>query len=229
MNNIDFTNYKFRSSFLPTLMVNGRSKSDILSETAKTGLRELWIKEVFGREKYDTTNKFTEKGIMCEADAMDLIKKVTRKTYFKNKEEFSNEFITGTPDIVLPDSVKDTKCSWSIHTFMNVDEDYALKNYYYQILGYMWLTGTPNGEIIFCLVNTPEEIMNDEMYRLSFKLPELNNSEEFTNKVKMNYIFDDIPEKMRLKRFSVPFSQEDVELLKERIIAGREYLKTLSL
>ena len=212
-------------------MVNGRSKSDILSETAKTGLRELWVKEVFKREKFDTTNKYTEKGILCEPDAMDLIEKVTKQTYFKNKEEFKNEFVSGTPDIILkPESiVKDTKCSWNIWTFANVDESYAIKTYYHQMLGYMWLTGVTKAELIFCLVNTPEEIMNDELMRLSYKFPEINESEEKAEKYIRNYKFDDIDESLRIKSFIIDFKQEDVELLKERINAGREYLKGLSL
>ena len=41
--------------------------------------------------------------------------------------------------------------------------------------------------------------------------------------------FDDIDESLRIKSFIIDFKQEDVELLKERINAGREYLKGLSL
>lgn len=229
MNKIDFSTYQFRCSGLPTLMVNGRSKSDILSETAKTALRELWIKESYGREKFDTSNKYTEKGIMCEPDAMDLIKQVTEKTYFKNNKHLTNDFIQGTPDIVLPGEVKDVKTSWSIWTFNNVDEESALKSYYYQLLGYMWLTGSTKSELIYCLVNTPEEIMNDELYKLSFKHPEINESDEQAAKYKVNYIFDDIPAKERMKAFAIEFNQDDVELLKERIVAARAYLATLSL
>lgn len=229
MTKIDFSTYLFRCSGLPTLMVNGRSKTDILSETAKSALRELWIRETYGREKFDTTNKYTEKGIMCEPDAMDLVKKVTKKTYFKNNDKFANEFINGTPDIVLPGEVKDIKTSWSIWTFNNVDEESALKSYYYQLLGYMWLTGSTKSELIYCLVNTPEMIMNDELYKLSFKYPEINESDEAMAKFKVNYIFDDIAPKERMKSFLIEFSQEDVELLKERIVAARAYLATLSL
>lgn len=234
MNNIDFSNYLFRCSSLPNIMVNGRSKTELLSETAKSALREIWIREVYSRQKYDTTNKYTEKGIMCEPDAMDLVRKVTRQAYFKNKEEFKNEFISGTPDIVIGKggesaTVKDIKNSWSIWTFNNVDEASALKAYYFQLLGYMWLTGSKVSELIFCLVNTPEEIMNDELYKLSFKYPEMNESDEKMAKFKVNYIFDDIPAKSRVKSFLIEFSQDDVEMLKERLIAAREYLKTLSL
>lgn len=234
MNEIDFSTFLFRCSSLPTLMVNGRSKSELLSETAKSALREIWIREVYGREKYDTSNKYTEKGIMCEPDAMDLVRKVTRQAYFKNKEEFKNEYVSGTPDIVVSKGateshVKDIKTSWNIWTFQNVDEASAYKAYYFQLLGYMWLTGARTSELVFCLVNTPEIIMNDELYKLSFRFPEMNESDEKMEKFKKNYIFDDIPAKLRVKSFMIEYSEDDVNLLKERLSAAREYLKTLTL
>lgn len=231
MDKIDFSTYKFRCSFLPTLMTNSRSKVDILSETAKTALRELWIKEVYGREKFDTTNKYTEKGILCEADAFDLIKKVKRKIYFKNKNEFSNEFIKGTPDIwdEAKKLIVDTKCSWSIWSFNNADEDYAHKSYFWQMMGYMWLTGSTKAELLFCLVNTPEEIMNDELFKLQYKFPEINESDEKAERFKKNYIFDDIPAKLRVKSFMTEYNEVQLDILKERIEAARAYLATIEL
>lgn len=229
MKTIDFSSYKFRCSSLPTLMVNGRSKSEILSETAKTALRELWIKEMFNRERYDTTNKYTEKGIMCEPDSMDLVQKVTNKVYFKNNERFENEYINGTPDIVLPGEVKDIKTSWSIWTFANVDEPTALKTYYYQLLGYMWLTGASKAELIYCLVNTPDEIMMEELRKLAYKYPEIDESEEKAEKYIRNYKFDDIPENLRMKVYEIEYNQDDVDTLQQRIIAARVFLSGLSL
>lgn len=212
-------------------MTNGRSKTDILSETAKAGLRELWIRVVFNREKFDTTNKYTEKGIMCEPDAMELIKEVTGITYFKNKVRFKNDFIEGEPDIFNEKGkfIIDVKTSWSIWTFNNVDEKYALYNYYYQLLGYMWLTGSTRADIMFCLVNTPEDIMMEELRRLAYKYPEIDESDEKAERFIRNYKFDDIPAKLRLKTIPVDFSDDDIELLKERVVAARVYLSTLSL
>lgn len=234
MNKIDFSKYIFRCSSLPTLMVNGRSKTELLSETSKAALREIWIREMFGREKFDTTNKFTEKGIMCEPDSMDLVQKVTSQVYFKNNQRFTNEYIGGTPDIAInPNTdkavIKDIKTSWNIFTFANVDQDSAMKSYYYQLLGYMWLTGAKKSQLIYTLVNTPPEIMADELYKLSFKYPEINESEEKAERFKKNYIFDDIPAELRMKVFDIEYNQEDIILLTDRLIAARDYLATLSL
>lgn len=231
---IDFSTYKFRCSSLPNLMTASRSKTEPLSETTKSYLRELWIKEVYGREKFDTSNKYTEKGIMCEPDSMDLVQKVTKQTYFKNTEKFENEFVNGTPDIVLkkgtPDArIKDIKSSWNIWTFNSVTEDSARKSYYFQMLGYMWLTGAKVADLIYCLVNTPEEIMNDELYKLSFRFPEINESDEKANRFKVNYIFDDISPELRMKQFMIQFNEEDIAQLKEKIVLSRQYMETITL
>lgn len=227
MNQINWDTYKFRCHTLPILMTKSRSASDPLSETAKAKLRELWIKEVYDRENYDSKNKYTEKGIICETESLELIQKVTGKVYFKNKKEFSNDFITGTPDVVS--ELMDVKNSWSIHTFMNVDEKYALKNYYFQLLGYAWLTDKELGKLVFTLINTPEEIMYEELRRLSYKYPEIDQSEEVMEKFKRNYIFDDIPEEQRIKSFEVKRSDEDIEKIKSQVIVAREYMKGLAL
>lgn len=240
MNKIDFSNYKFRCSSLGKLMTTARLKTDSLSQTTKSYLEELWIKEVYGREKYDTTNKYTEKGVMVESDSMDLVKTVTGVTYFKNNKHLENDFIQGTPDIIVPGKIvdgtvihkpliKDIKSSWSIWTFQAITEDSAKKDYGYQMLGYMWLSGAIQAELMYCLVNTPEEIMNDELYKLSFKYPEMNDSDEKMEPFKRNYIFDDIPASERLKKFVLNFSEEDVEMLKEKVMLSRQYMQGISL
>ena len=226
---IDWDTYKFRCSSLPMLMTKSRSKSDILSETAKACLREIWIKEMFGREKIDTRNKFVDKGISCESDSLDLVKEVLGVNYFKNNKEYSNDWIKGTPDIVTVMEIKDIKTSWDIWTFATVDEDKAYKDYYYQLLGYMWLTKSPNSELIYCLVDTPEEIINDELYRLSFKYKDISDNPETEMKVKRNYLFSDIEPKLRLKNYKFSYTEAETEAVKGILMEARKYLASLSL
>lgn len=228
---MNFNNYKFRASEIGILMTKSRSKSDPISETAKTRLREIFIREKYGREKLDLRNKFTEKGNMCEADSFELVKKVTGEIYFKNEKRLENEFICGTPDGIKSGvKVLDTKTSWDIWTFAEVNEKKATKDYYYQILSYMWLANVSVGDLVYCLVDTPEIIINDEVYRASFKYPELNNgSEEILNNFKKNYLFNDIPENERVKKYEFVYSDEAVKEVIEGVKLWREYLNGLSL
>jgi hypothetical protein len=225
----NFFNYKFRASSLPILMTTSRSKSDTLSETTKTYLKSLWIAEMYDREKYDNRNKFTEKGIACESDSLSLIQEVTGETFFKNQEHFENEFVQGTPDIINLPKIEDVKTSWDIWTYQAVDKEVAGKDYFWQVQGYMWLTGAKSAVLRFCLVNTPELIVNDEMYKLSFKYPELQDNPELEAKMRRNYLFDDIPAKKRLKSFKFRSSNKKIRMLKKQIKAARAYLNTIKL
>lgn len=224
MNIVDWKTYKFRCSGLGNIMTKSRSKDDPLSETTKSYLKELYIKEVFGREKSDMlANKFTQKGIMCETDSLEMVERVTGQKYFKNIKKVCNDYICGTPD-VIDEQIIDIKTSWDLFTFANITEEKAKKDYYYQLLGYMHLTGRSKASLIYCLVNTPKHLMDQELYRLQFSLAEGENL-----KYKNNYIFDDIPESMRVKIYSIDYVEEDMKLLQMRINDCRNYLLQLSL
>lgn len=224
MEKIDWSTYKFHCSGIKNLMVNSRKKDDLLSETTKSYLREIWIKETFKREKSDmVNNRYTQKGIMCETDSLELVERVTGKKYFKNQETLSNEWVVGTPD-VKGDNLIDIKTSWDLFTFAAITEDEAKKDYYYQILAYMWLLNKKTASLYYCLVNTPDIIMSREIDRLSYTLPE-----EEINKYKNNYIFDDIPESMRIKSYQYEYDMNTVEEIKIRITNARTYLLSIKL
>lgn len=225
---INFDNYLFRASGLGNLLTNPIKKDEVLSETTKTYLRELWIAEVFDRRKY-VANKFTSKGIACESDSLDLVKEVTGKTYFKNQKEYSNDFIKGTPDVVSDDFILDIKTSWDIFTFSSVTLTGAMKDYYGQMLGYMLLTGKEKAKLTYCLVTATEDIIQEELRRLSYSFPEIDQSEEAAAKYRKNYEFDDIPAAMRMKQFELPLDVEVKEKLYTRIEASRAYMNSLSL
>lgn len=223
----DFNNYKFRCSGLANLLVEPRSKSETLSETTKAYLREIWILEVYGRVKY-ISSKYMDKGIAVESDSLDLVKAVTGKTFFKNQKQFENEYITGTPDVIDTDSVTDIKSSWDLWTFAAVTEDSARKTYYPQVLGYMWLTNKKQAHLNYCLVNTPAHIVDYELYKLKAN-GTIKDTTEDEEKALLNFNFDDIDAKKRLKAYSFEFSEEIQSKLIEKIKISREYLNSLSL
>ncbi len=226
---MNFNKYKFRCSGLGNLLTNPIKKGEVLSETTKTYLKELWIKEVFGREKLIAT-KYMDKGIAVESDSLELIKTVTGKTYFKNQKLNENDFIIGTPDVdgKNEDSFIDVKSSWDVWTFGAVTEDSAKKTYYGQLLGYMILLGKQKASLAYCLVNTPEDIIQYEMYKLKAS-GDIKDTIEDEARDRANYIFDDIDPAKRIKMFDFEREVEVETKLIERIIAGREYMNNLSL
>jgi len=218
-----FDTYKFHPSSIKHLMVKSR-KAGELSETTKTYLEELYIKEVYGREKTDKlANKYMQKGIMCETDSIRLLEKVTKNTYFKNNKTYENNYLIGTPDITKP-VLYDIKTSWDIWTFMGTKEEDARKDYYYQLLCYMAILDKKEGSLAYTLVNTPDILMNDELYKLSFKV-----DEKEVDKYKVNYIYDDIDEVKRVKIFKFEYSEEDLQAVYAKIDEARSYLNNISL
>lgn len=127
-------------------MVEPRSKNELLSETTKKYLREVMIYEKYGRKK-DISNKYIEKGLAVEEDAITLYSRFTKVFYKKNEKQLKNEQITGTPDLYEGDNIEsaslilDIKSSWDIFTFFNSKLDALNKDYYWQLQGYMALTG----------------------------------------------------------------------------------------
>ncbi len=224
---MNYNHYCFRCSMLPTLMTNSRSK-DELSETTKDKLREIWIEEEYGRVK-EVSNKFTEKGIVCEDESITLLNTVKGKSLTKNIVELGNEYFTGTPDLI-DGEIWDIKTSWDIWTFMKSTENAANKSYAYQILGYLDLTGLRTGHIAYCLVDTPPIFIRDETYKLSFTMTE--ESKEFKEKeaqIKKNMTFADIPKEKRVKVYDFTYDETLIKEVKERVIKWRNYLNSLSL
>jgi len=226
MNTVDFSKQKFHPSSLKLLMTNSRSKSEPLSETAKGCLHEIYIEEVFGRRK-TISSAAMKKGTAVETDSLELLQTVTGEVYFKNQATIENEYLIGTPDVIDKKNSKvvDIKSSWDIWTYSRVTGDSALKDYAWQVKGYMWLTDTRSAQLVYALVNTPEFLIADELYKMSFTMPLNTDMEQF----RPNFIFDDIPSEMRIKQFEVAYFDEEMSELRSRLDLCREYLSTLKL
>lgn len=168
-------NTLFRASQLGKLMTDARTKSG-LSETTKSALLEVYVQQKYNRYK-EISNKYIEKGIAVENDAIDMWRRHRNEIVFKNEEMFANDFIKGTPDLLIKDdetglvvNVPDIKSSWDIHTFMDAKQNDISKDYYWQGQAYCWLTGAPRATFCYVLVSAPIEMINDEKYRLSRRL-----------------------------------------------------------
>jgi len=173
--NNNMNNTLFRASQLGKLMTDARTKSG-LSETTKSALLEVYVQQKYNRYK-EISNKYIEKGLAVENDAIDMWRRHRGEIVFKNEEMFTNEYIKGTPDLLIKDdetglvvNVPDIKSSWDIHTFMDAKTSDISKDYYWQGQAYCWLTGAPRATFCYVLVSAPIEMINDEKYRLSRRL-----------------------------------------------------------
>lgn len=222
---VDFSDYKFRCSSLGKLMVDSRTKKDPLSKTTMTYLQEIHKEQVFGRAN-EITSMYLDKGIQVESEAIDMYNRVHKTNLVKNEEFFENDFICGTPDIVNP--LIDIKSSWDFSTFPLNKVEIPTKDYEWQLIGYMILTNSVDSELAYCLVNTPDMLIQDELRRLSWKTGMIDLPLELEEETFRNHMYEDIPEELRIKRFKLVLEQESIDKLYERIEACRTYLNSLS-
>ena len=148
--------FKIRCSAIGQIMKNGTDKKS-MGETAKSYV-EQWIKEqLYGRKK-EFSNKYTTKWLSVEQDAIDYISDVLEYGFLlKNEENLSNDFLTGTPDIILNNFIIDIKSSWNCFTFPLFEDEIKNQDYVWQGQGYMALTGAETFRVIYVLMDTPED------------------------------------------------------------------------
>ena len=203
--------FKIRASGLGKLMTEPKTKVDKeagnLSATAKSFLIEWYTEQLYGRRK-PLENKFLAKGNACEDEAIAYLNKLNGTDWKNNKEQFSNDYMTGEPD-VISDHIVDIKNSWSCFTHPLFTKE-AKKDYQWQVLGYMWMLGKRKGEVVHTLMNTP---------------PELIPFGENIN----DHIYHGLPDHLRIKRFTVPYSEEKIEQIKMKVIKAREFLSAIAI
>ena len=217
----------FRCSSLGKLMTDPRTKSETLSETAKSYIQDLFKERELGIYK-EFSSRYTDKGLEMEDEAIQFASEVLNWEFVvKNEVRFNNEWLTGEPDINTDNLLADIKCSWSGSTFPLFDETLKNKDYYYQLQGYMMLTGHDTSELVYCLMNTPHQIVEDEVRRQHWKLNLIDEDLEVRQAVQEMHNFDQIPNNLRVKRFIVQKDDAAQEKIKERVEIAREYYNQL--
>lgn len=233
---MDFTKTLIRSSSLGYLMTEPQSKSDreagLLSKTAQKHLIEVYVAEKYGRRK-DIQTKQMKKGIQVEDESIKLLSKFMGKDFYKNEERFTNDYITGMPDIITDDCIIDIKSSYDIWTFLGNLPDKLDSLYYWQMMCYMWLTDKPKAKVTYCLSNTPFGMIEQEKKSLFYKMDVISEeSPEFIKeslKLEFNMTFDDMPIKERVLVFNVDRNEDDILKIKNKVEKAREYLEEIEI
>ena len=165
---------KWHPSSIGKLMTNGRGKNEV-GATAKSYIKQV-AKENFYGYRSEINNKYIQKGLMQEQDSIDLLNTVRFEGYIKNDVRMVNEVMTGECDIVTNDSIIDIKTSWSLDTFPVLAEDGYDALYEWQLRAYMMLYDRPKAELIYCMVTTSNELLNEwenlDIHRVDHIAPE---------------------------------------------------------
>ena len=219
---------KVRCSQIGKIMTNPRTKGERLSQTTKSYILELAIQEKYGIHK-EFWSRYTDKGNEVEDEAIKLVGEVLNVGFiYKNEERITNEYITGVPD-VNTDVLIDVKSSWDAFTFFEkvVEDELKNKDYYYQLQGYMWLTDKQEALLCYCLIDTPLQIVEDEIRREHWKQNLISESSDLREFVEDKHTFGHIPKEKRVKTHVVKRDDDVIEAIKTRIEECREYYNNL--
>jgi hypothetical protein len=220
---------------LPVLELKRHFKSP-LSEGCKTFLGGVYATEKYGKwsPSKDIGSRQTEKGTEVEDDSLTLVSRLEKKLLVKNEERVENDWFSGHPDAFEGDNLQhatiihDVKSPWDIETFFSYLGKDLPRPYYWQMQGYMDLTGATVAEVHFCLVNTPERFIKDtagvllrNKQFISDLSPDYLKAEaEIIN----NMTFDDMPLSDKRIKFTVKRNDDDIEKARLQVEKCREWL-----
>lgn len=197
-----------------------------LPKTAKSYC-ELWLKEKLYQRKYEFSSKYTQKGLINEDESIDMIgRKIGMVGISKNEQFYENEFIQGTPDVNLFNTIIDAKSSWSWETFPLFETEVPNDDYYWQGQGYMELTSAEKYILGYTLTDTPSNIIEREAYYFC-KENGYEMEDEIMESFYKKMTFSDVPEYLRVKTFEFTSNKADVQRINERVLLCREYIQKL--
>jgi hypothetical protein len=210
-----------------------------LSPGAKTFLKRLYGEIKYKKQSYNKEigTKYTTKGKMVEQQALEMISFLDGQDYKKNEVRLKNNYLSGIPDSFIGERVEDAlyvpdvKSSWDLETFLENLGKPLLKTYWWQLQGYFDLTGALGGEVSYCLLNTPQSIIDNERYLLMKRMDVVSDENIEYKKAERilinNLTFDDIPIKERRLKFEVNRDDAAIEKIHTVVYKCRTYLEEI--
>ncbi len=216
--------FKIRCSAIGQIMTDGKAKGTV-GKTVDTYLKSWLIEQIYNRRK-EFASKYTQKGNIMEDESIDFIGAMLGVDgLIKNEEYFENEFLTGTPDVLPPNIVIDAKNSWDCFTFPYFDTEVPKKDYYWQLQGYMALTGRSAAKLIYVLSDTPMHLIENECKSYCY-----HNGASFDDEIqsfidKMTY--SDVMPQDKIRIFDIERSDEDIQRIYDRVALCRVLITNL--
>ena len=205
-----------------------------LSGGAKTYLKQLWIEVTYDRRKVISTKQMT-KGTEEECTALQMANRVlgwgldvdyiNGLEFYKNR--MYNEYLSGETDLDEDVVLADVKCPWNIHTFPFFDVEIPTDAYFWQGQGYMALTGKEEFELVYCLVDTPERLILDEIRKVEWQKGMMEISDEESDAIRKEMTFGDIPEEHRVRRWKFQIDKDAQKAIVDAVKLARKYLREL--
>jgi hypothetical protein len=218
------------------MLIAKRDAPPKLSDTCVSYLKEVYIYNKYGKEPVGGSerSKYTLKGRAVEHESIFMLNRIDSDNYVKNEQRFTNEYLTGEPDIIIlgedgnASKIIDIKSSYDFATLLSNYGNSLNPLYHDQVQGYMALTGATEAEVCYCLVNMPQEIIEGEKRRVFYIMnPATEESVDYKKeieRIEFNMTFDEIPINERLLRFKVAKDDAFINRVYARIDECRKWL-----
>lgn len=212
-------------------LIAKRDGEFVFGATAMSYISSVWLKNEFNYEEPVVTPEML-KGLLCEDEAIGVLSRQLPGGFrVKNEDTFEDDWFTGTPDVIEDDVVNDLKCPWSLRTFVEAQKPDPL--YYAQGQVYMALTNRKRFRVVYVLVPTPFELVEEERKRFYFKFNCDESNPAYLKAVEqvdaMHNAVSLIPEEKRIKVFEFERNEQYLETLRLRVEQARKVYESLSL
>jgi len=222
--------FKIRCSAIGKIMTDPKTMADraagVLSKTAQSYC-DQWIKEQIYNRQHEFYSKYTEKGNFVEAESIEVIaERLGFPFLIKNTEQFENEYFTGEPDVLPPNSnlVIDAKNSWDWSTFPLLEEALPNSDYRWQMQGYMSLTERSQAMICYVLSDTPEHLINMAAWSYVRSLGADEMDIDIYDSFAKKMTYPDIPARLKFKSFEVARDEDAILRIEQRVLQCRAYI-----
>jgi hypothetical protein len=224
--------FRVRASQLGQIMTESR-KAGELSQTAKSVVLMQWLADRYDYEERVYSDAM-RKGIELEDDAIRLWSEAINDGHRRVNSDwrrtlgqqvyYTNDYVHGTPDVLLPDCVEDVKCSMNLRTFFTAE---LTKDYEYQLRAYMWLTGVQSARLVYVMMPDPDWMVQRKLYQLSYMVPEDRLDAEQELIMKHNAIINSMHPCERVRVFTVQHDESIIQRVIQRVEDCRTYYKSL--
>lgn len=201
------------------------------------------LRTIYSREKYKKYPQSSSKdyslqmvnGTMSEKASLELSKEVLGSKIKVSKGSISNDHLKGIIDgytgrtVYKANHIYEIKTSANYETFLNnANSEKERSDYYWQVMGYLSITGAKKGTIIHTCVSYHPDIITQEIGRYLAKIRGLNVPSEIVDKqidrIRNNMTFDDIPKNERVATFTVERNEQEIELIRKKVLSFRVWL-----
>ena len=216
-------------------------RADTYDPKKVSGSCESYLISLFGYLKYgrrpvlkgDVPIRLI-KGTRSEVRATEMVEKVTVHKLHKYKTPIGNDYLKGKLDVLDAPTIDASKLiveiknSSNLHQFLKSAKEPLPIKIFYQMQGYLALTGKERGIVYYCLVDMPDDVIQEQHELLARELcPDgviTDLFEEEWAEKERGFRFQDIPEEERIIPFPVDRDEKIIENIYEKIELCREWL-----